>query len=98
MHQQPPVRPWSGRARQDALREVKAKGRRAKAPCVICEMPIDYSLEYPHPQSCSVQHIKPRKSFPQLTWVKSNWAPAHLDCNKGAGTTVQQGLGIRDDW
>lgn len=98
MSVQPPVKPWAGRARADALRWVKAKGRRASAPCVICEHSINYSLEYPHPQSCSVQHVKPRRLFPQLTWEPLNWAPAHLDCNKSAGATIQQGLGIRDDW
>lgn len=98
MQSQTPVKPWEGRARQDALRWVKAKGRRANTPCVICDQSINYSLEYPHPQSCSVQHVKPRSLFPQLTWVRSNWAPSHLDCNKGAGARVQEGLGIKDDW
>lgn len=93
-----PSKPWAGRARQEALRQVKAKGRRAKTPCVICTLPINYSLEYPHPQSCSVQHIKPRKAFPQLTWEPTNWAPAHLDCNKSAGSKLQEGLGILGDW
>lgn len=94
----PPVKPWAGRARQDALRSVKAKGRRADAPCVICSMSIDYSLEYPHPQSCSVQHVKSRKLFPQLTWDPANWAPAHLDCNKAAGSRGEESLGIVGDW
>lgn len=95
---QMPVKPWSGRSASEALRQVKAKGRRAKTPCVICELSIDYSLTYPHPQSCSVQHVKPRKLFPQLTWDPTNWAPAHLDCNKSAGPNIQTGLGVKDDW
>ncbi|WP_373886493.1 HNH endonuclease [Sinomonas sp. ASV322] len=93
------VPPWSGRRRQEALATVKAKGRRAKSPCCICDQGIDYSLEYPHPQSCSVQHIKSRKRYPGLTWDPSNWAPAHLDCNKGAGLEPLQGLGLTsNDW
>lgn len=50
--------------------------------CVICLQPIDYDLVYPNPGSCSVQHLKSRKRFPELTWARSNWAPAHLRCNQ----------------
>lgn len=90
---------WTGRRRAEALQRVKAEGRRTKAPCVICKQGIDYSLEYPHPQSCSVQHLKSRKLFRHLTWEPSNWGPAHLDCNKAAGITEGTGLGtLSEDW
>ncbi len=64
---------------------------------MICEQPIDYSLEYPHPQSCSVQHLKPRSLYPHLTWVTSNHGPSHLDCNKAAGAREDRGLGITSE-
>jgi 5-methylcytosine-specific restriction endonuclease McrA len=90
---------WSGRRRADALLWVKAEGRRTKEPCCICTQPIDYSLEYPHEQSCSVQHVKSRKSYPHLTWERGNWKPAHLDCNKSAGISEDLGLGATsEDW
>jgi 5-methylcytosine-specific restriction endonuclease McrA len=93
------IPPWSGRRAQDALRRVKAEGRRNNAPCCICDQGIDYSLAYPHPQSCSVQHMRSRKQFPELTWDPSNWAPAHLDCNKAAGVVVEAGMGLMsEDW
>lgn len=95
------IPPWSGRRRADALRRVKAQGRAANAACVICEQPIDYDLEYPHPQSCSVQHLKSRLLFPLLTWDPSNWAPAHLDCNKsqGAKDMAATSLGVTsEEW
>ncbi|GAB2767877.1 hypothetical protein [Sinomonas soli] len=93
------IPPWSGRRRQDALVRVKAEGRRANAACCICDQSIDYSLEYPHPQSCSVQHVMSRKQFPELTWEPSNWKPAHLDCNKGAGIQREESLGlVSEDW
>lgn len=85
---------WSGRARSEALAYVKAIGRRRNSPCQICSQPIDYTLEYPHPDSCSVQHIKSRHLFPHLTWDRSNWAPAHLTCNKAAGTGITSELGL----
>ncbi len=90
------IPPWSGRAAQAALERVRAEGARAKAPCAICHLSIDYALRYPHPQSCSVQHIKSRRDFPALTWEPSNWAPAHLDCNQSAGASPQLGLGVSD--
>jgi hypothetical protein len=76
---------WAGRRRADALERVRAEGARTRAVCVLCQLPIDYSLRYPHPQSCSVQHLLSRRRFPELTWEPSNMGPAHLDCNKSAG-------------
>ena len=87
---------WAGRRKVEALERVRAEGARTGAACVLCDLPIDYSLRYPHPQSCSVQHVKSRKFFPELTWVPSNWAPAHLDCNKAAGPGHRPGLGVTD--
>ncbi|RZU61755.1 HNH endonuclease [Zhihengliuella halotolerans] len=89
---------WSGRAASRALDQVRAGGRARRTPCVICRQPIDYSLRYPHPQSCSVQHLKSRRDFPQLTWEPSNWAPAHLDCNKAEGPRERPGLGVVGQW
>lgn len=90
---------WAGRRRADALALVKAQGRRSKSPCCICKQSIDYSLSYPHPQSCSVQHLRSRKSYPHLTWDRSNWAPAHLDCNKSEGAGDRLPLGVvSQDW
>ena len=91
---------WEGRRRANALRRVKSIGRRLGSPCVICRQSIDYSLEYPHPQSCSVQHLLSRKLRPDLTWVPSNHGPAHLDCNKsdGDGTAASYDLGVAQEW
>jgi 5-methylcytosine-specific restriction endonuclease McrA len=85
---------WSGRARSEALAYVKALGRRRRSPCYICGQRIDYDLVYPHPDSCSVQHVKSRHLFPHLTWDRSNWEPAHLTCNKAAGTGATTTLGL----
>lgn len=90
---------WSGRRRAEALAKVRARGLRDNLPCIICKQGIDYSLEYPHRQSCSVQHLKSRRDYPHLTWEPSNWEPAHLDCNKSAGATEGSGLGATsEEW
>lgn len=87
---------WTGRARAKALDRVKAEGARNRTPCCICLQPIRYGLEYPHPDSCSVQHVIPRSIRPDLTWDPRNWAPAHLECNQGAGNRPVIDLGITD--
>jgi 5-methylcytosine-specific restriction endonuclease McrA len=95
----PHIPDWSGRRRAEALARVKAEGKRTGAPCCICHQGIDYELEYPHPQSCSVQHLQSRKAFPHLTWDPANWAPAHLDCNKSAGAQQPIDLGVMsEEW
>lgn len=80
------IPPWSGRRAQDALALVKAAGRAARTRCWICKQTIDYSLPSTDPNGCTVQHIKSRKLFPRLTWVRSNWAPAHSRCNSSEGS------------
>lgn len=91
---------WGGRRAQQALEHVKAKGRREKAPCCICDQRIDYAIESTKPDGCTVQHIKSRKHFPHLTWSPSNWAPAHRRCNtsEGAGDRVIEELVTSQDW
>jgi 5-methylcytosine-specific restriction endonuclease McrA len=77
---------WGGRRATEALARVKSEGRRKKRPCFLCGQDIDYSLPSTDPDGCTVQHIRSRRDFPHLTWVSSNWAPAHLACNQSAGT------------
>ena len=76
---------WGGRRAVQALNEVKRRGRARRSPCVICGQKIDYSIPSTEPDGCTVQHIKSRKNFPLLTWVPSNWGPAHRKCNTDAG-------------
>jgi 5-methylcytosine-specific restriction endonuclease McrA len=94
------IAPWSGRRKVEATARVRAEGRRFGAPCVICGQEIDYSLDPrdQDPQSCSVQHVLSRSTHPHLTWDPSNWAPAHLLCNKAAGTARPDDLGLTSGW
>jgi hypothetical protein len=89
------TKPWAGPEVAKALLQVKTKGRTNKLPCYICGKPINYSLQQGHKTildgklgdwACSVQHIRSRNAFPELTWEPSNWAPAHLQCNIEYGT------------
>lgn len=91
------IPPWAGRRRADALRHVKAKGIANDEPCCICGQPIDYTLSYPAPWSCSVQHLRSQRDFPKLRWDPSNWGPAHLDCNTSEGARVGTSLGLMSE-
>ncbi len=91
---------WGGRRAQEALAIVRAEGRRRKTPCCICGQRIDYDLPSTQRYGCSVQHIKSRKHFPQLTWTPSNWAPCHRSCNEseGAGDRETDELVTSQEW
>lgn len=98
------IQPWGGRRARAALARVRSLGARNHTPCVLCDEPIDYTLEYPNPWACSVEHVKPRRDHPELTWDPGNWAPAHHQCNidapKGhvATPTTRPDLGIVSGW
>lgn len=92
----PDVKPWTGRPRQEALKLVKRLGRSRGLPCHLCGEPIDYDLEYPDERSCSVEHIRSRKTHPHLTWEQSNWAPAHWRCNIDSGHELVSALKTPD--
>lgn len=85
---------WSGRRKQKATELVRRRGEHLGLPCCICDQPINYQLRYPHPYSCSVQHVKSQRDFPHLRWEPSNWAPSHLDCNQRLGAGAVTDLGV----
>lgn len=67
-------------------RRLKAEVRARRAPCCRCGQPINYTLEYPHPESFSVDHYPhPWSTHPHLAEDPGNLAAAHLRCNQGAG-------------
>ena len=97
------MKAWNiGRARTQALQESKAVWSEAidprtgevGLPCYICNQSIDYTLAYPDEDSCSIEHIKSRYDYPELTWDPANWAPAHLRCNKQKGRKGVVDIGI----
>lgn len=63
-------------------KRARAALKRENRPCWICGIAIDYSLPAVHPFSFELDHIKPIDRFPDLAFVRSNWAPAHRKCNR----------------
>lgn len=59
--------------------------RRTKPPCGICELPIDYTLRTPDPESFEVDHIVPlnKGGIDQL----ANKQAAHRRCNRAKSDT-----------
>lgn len=70
-------------------RDLKAEFRDEcddqQQPCWLCNRPINYSLEHPHPESFSVDHAKTVKEHPELGDDPLNFRPSHLVCNQRRG-------------
>jgi hypothetical protein len=93
---------WNGRRAQQALQWVRhnygpggslATDKAHGDPCCICHQPINYSARGTD-DALTVQHVKSRRDYPQLTWDQRNWKPAHASCNYAAGTGPVQGIGL----
>lgn len=54
--------------------------------CWLCGDAIEYTLDYPHPYSWSLDHAITIKENPALAMDPLNFRPSHLDCNVGRGT------------
>lgn len=66
--------------------KLKAQVRSRRERCCRCYQVIDYRLEYPHPDSFSVDHYPhPLSTHPELAWEPTNLHAAHLVCNKSGG-------------
>lgn len=66
-------------------KQLAANLRRQCRPCCICRQPIDYTLQWPDPDSFSVEHIRPWSDHPHLREDPSNLDAAHLRCNSSKG-------------
>ena len=61
-----------------------------KPPCAICGSPIDYTLQWPHPNCYVVDHITPiDKGGPDTL---SNKQPAHHRCNREKSNKLVSGI------
>jgi hypothetical protein len=84
-----------GRSAQPTGRRAGRTGSRWRAlvknqkaqrlPCWLCAQPIDYTLDWPDPQSFSVDHAKPLSTHPPLAEDPGNLRSAHLSCNSSRG-------------
>jgi 5-methylcytosine-specific restriction endonuclease McrA len=54
--------------------------------CGLCSQPVDKSLAYPHPQSASLDHVKPLSLGGKH--VEANVQISHLTCNVAKGNRV----------
>ena len=95
---EPPGHPaMTGTAGRQGRRwtKLKANVKQRRGPCCRCGQPIDYTLDWPDPNSFSVDHYPyPLSTHPHLAEDPGNLAPAHLVCNMSAGNKgVTPGLG-----
>lgn len=83
---------------------AQAKG---KPICYYCKRPIDLRLSYRSRESFTIDHLKPKSSYPELAKTLWNLVAAHKSCNSSKGTqTVEKALadiagerrGTREEW
>lgn len=66
-------------------RKLRARVKRHHDVCWICGKPIDKTLDWPHPQSFTVDHKEPLSLRPDLARNYDNLAAAHFHCNSSKG-------------
>ncbi len=76
--------PNAGRSGHRWLR-LCAQIRSERRPCWLCGQRIDYSLPAGHPDSFTVDHVKPRSLCPEGAEDYANLAAAHMRCNSSRG-------------
>jgi 5-methylcytosine-specific restriction endonuclease McrA len=74
--------------------QFRAHCARHDAPCWLCLDPIDYTLDYTHPESFSLDHRAPRSLSPELTEDPGNFMPSHSVCNKRRGNRGPINVGM----
>lgn len=76
---------------------LKANQKAKRLPCCLCSQPIDYTLNWPDPQSFSVQHLKDWHDYPELREDPANLDSAHLGCNSSAGQDGKPSIGATSE-
>jgi len=80
---------------------VKAEVRARREHCCRCGQAVRYDLQWPDPDSFSVDHWPhPLSTHPHLGEDPGNLHAAHLKCNQSAGDRADlPGLGTpSEDW
>lgn len=71
---------------------ARAKGRGER--CAICGRPIDYDAPPRHPNSWTLDHIKPVDLYPELALDPANCQSAHFSCNASKGNRQAEAYGL----
>lgn len=64
-----------------AYQKNKRKIMRTRSICAICGKPVDFTLNYPHPMSATVDHIIPISKGGHPSDI-DNLQLAHFSCNR----------------
>ena len=77
----------SSYAYQQLRAELRALWTQVNAACWLCGQAIDYTAPANTPNALELDHVKPRKSHPELALERSNCRPSHHRCNRGRGVS-----------
>lgn len=75
-------------------RRIAAAQKAKRLPCWHCGQPIDYSKPYPHPDSFTADHLKPKTRHPELAEDPGNVVSSHARCNWTKGDSEHFGAGL----
>lgn len=81
-------------------KQLKEDLRALRLPCYLCGQAINYEVGFPHPDSFSAEHVKPRAKFVELAEDPGNLKAAHLKCNSAkSDQELDAGIGLTSrDW
>lgn len=75
--------------------------------CFYCKRKIDLRLTLTSSEAYTIDHLKPKARFPELTKVVSNMVSAHKSCNSSKGLQTMEKVladmamkatGTRPEW
>lgn len=78
--------------RYRALRKAfRAKCEQENAPCWLCQMPIDYRIEWPNDDAFELDHLYPRSTHPEHAEDPANFRASHSACNNKRSNKMPTG-------
>lgn len=75
-------------------RALRDRQKAKRLPCYHCGQPIDYDKPYPHPDSFTADHLKPKTRYPELAEDPGNVVSSHARCNWSKGDREHYSAGL----
>lgn len=81
---------WCTPAEYSRFKSFLLEEAKGKPKCFYCKQPIDVKLSARSGQCFTIDHLKPKSSYPQLAKTISNMVAAHKSCNSSKGTQTTE--------
>ena len=81
---------WCTQVEYDGFKEKLVAQAKGKPVCAYCKGPIDLRISATSSQGFTIDHMKPRSMYPELSKNFSNMLAAHKSCNSSKGTQTME--------